>query len=91
MASGGYKSEDATNPRGGYQEPSIVTTLILDHKDDHCVRPNWVAFRYPNVKKDVDLNTHVRVFNFVVKANAKAFEEYTINAFNYTLRDITSN
>jgi hypothetical protein len=91
MVGGGYKNVNAMNPRGGYQERSIVTTPILDHRDGHYIRPNRVAFRYPNFKKDVNLDVHVKVFNFVVKANAKTFEEYTINAFNYTLKDTTSN
>jgi hypothetical protein len=45
-----------------------------------------VALKYHGFKKDVDLNVHVRVFNSVVKANAKTFEEYIINALNYMLR-----
>jgi plasmid replication initiation protein len=52
------------------------------------VRPNKIAFKYPDFKKDVDLDVHVRMFNFIVKTNAKTFEEYIINAFNYMLRDI---
>jgi hypothetical protein len=35
------------------------------------VRPNMVALKYPNFKKDVDLDAHVKVFNYIVKANAK--------------------
>jgi hypothetical protein len=31
------------------------------------------------------------MFNFVIKANAKTFEEYIINAFSYMLRNTTSN
>jgi hypothetical protein len=91
MVNGAYKNVDATNRKRGYQEPSVVTTPILDHRDGHYIRPNKVAFRYPNFKKNVNLNVHVRVFNFVEKTNAKTFEEYTINAFTYTLRDTTSN
>jgi hypothetical protein len=60
-------------------------------KDGHDVRPNKVVLKYPNFKIDVDPDVHVRVFNFVVKANVETFEEYIINAFNYTLRDMTSN
>jgi plasmid replication initiation protein len=48
-----------------------------------------VALKYLDFKKDVDPNVHVRMFNFVIKENAKTFEEYIINAFNYTLRDMT--
>jgi hypothetical protein len=50
-----------------------------------------VAFKYLDFKKDVDLDAHVRLFNSIVKANVKTFEEYIINAFSYTLRDTTSN
>jgi hypothetical protein len=32
-----------------------------------------VALKYLDLKKDVDLDVHVRMFNFVVKANAKTF------------------
>jgi hypothetical protein len=49
--------------------------------------PNMVAFKYLDFKKDVNLDAHVRVFNFVVKANIETFEKYIINAFNYTLKD----
>jgi hypothetical protein len=46
---------------------------------------NMVILKYHNLKKNVDLNVHVRMFNSVTKANAKTFEEYIINAFSYTL------
>jgi hypothetical protein len=52
--------------------PIIITTSILDYKDGHYVRPNRVALKYPDFKKDVDLNAHVKVCNFIVKANAKS-------------------
>jgi hypothetical protein len=48
-----------------------------------------VAFKYPDFKKDVDLDAHVKVLNFVVKANVETFEIYIINVFIYMLRDIT--
>ncbi len=79
------------NSRGGYQKSYVVTILILDHRDGHYVRPNKVAFKYLDFKKDVDPNAHVKMFNFAVKENAKTFKEYIINAFNYTLKDTTSN
>jgi hypothetical protein len=47
-----------------------------------------VAFTYFNFKKDVNLETHVKMFNSIVKANEFFFEEYIINAFNYMLRDL---
>jgi hypothetical protein len=73
MAAGGYRSGDATNSRRGYREPFAVTTPIFDHKDGYYVRPNMVAIKYHDFKKDVDPNFHVGMFNFVVKANAKTF------------------
>jgi hypothetical protein len=54
MAIGGYRSANVMNPRGGNRKPSIVTIPILDHKDGHYVKPNKVAFKYPDFKKDVD-------------------------------------
>jgi hypothetical protein len=48
-----------------------------------------VALKYPNFQKNVDPNAHVKVFNFIVKANAETFEIYIIDVFSYTLRDIT--
>jgi len=54
MDVGRYRSVNVMNPRGGNQKPSIVTIPILDHKDGHYVKPNKVAFKYPDFKKDVD-------------------------------------
>ncbi len=88
---GGYKSTNARNLGRGYQEPSIVNVGMLDHINGHVVRPNMVALKYPNFKKDVDLDALVRAFNFAMKANVETFEEYIINAFNYKLRDTTLN
>jgi len=67
MVAGGCKSANAMYSKRGYQEPIIVIALILDHRNGHYVRPNRVALQYPNFKKDVDLNVHVRMFNFLVK------------------------
>jgi hypothetical protein len=50
-----------------------------------------VALKYPNFKKDVDLDAHVRVFNSTIKANIETSKEYIINVFNYTLKDMTSD
>jgi hypothetical protein len=91
MAARGYESVNATNPRGGYQVPFVVTTQILDHKDGHFIRPNMVAIKYLGFRKDVNSNVHVRVFNSIVKTNVETSKEFIINAFSYTLRDITSN
>jgi len=40
------------------------------------MRPNKVALKYLDLKKNVDPNVHVKVFNSAMKANAKTFEEY---------------
>jgi hypothetical protein len=69
----------------------VVTTPILVHKNGHYVRPNKVALKYLYFKKDVDLNVHVRVFNFVIKTNVETSKKYIINVFNYMLRDTTSS
>jgi hypothetical protein len=92
IAVGRYINIDVENLRG-YQEPSIVTIGYSDHKNDHHVWPNMVAFKYLNFKKYVNINVHVRVFNFAVKANAKTFKEYIINAFkaNPSLGGTTRN
>jgi len=91
MAARGYERINATNPIGGYQIPFVVTTQILDHKDGHFIRPNRVAIKYLGFRKDVNSNAHVRVFNSIVKTNVETSKEFIINAFSYTLRDITSN
>jgi hypothetical protein len=48
MAVGGCRSEDALYLKGGYREPIVVTTPILDHKNGHYVRPNKVVLKYPD-------------------------------------------
>jgi len=48
-----------------------------------------LVFNYHDFKKNVSPNAHVKVFNSVIKTNAKSFEEYIITAFNYTLKDTT--
>ncbi len=45
---------------------------------------------YPNYKKNVDLDVHVKVFNVIVRTNGKTYEKYIINAFSYTLRKMAS-
>jgi hypothetical protein len=84
----GYKSRNVGNPRGGYQDASVITIGIPNHRNGHSMRPNKVAFKYPNFKKDVDPDTHVRMFNSIMKANVGTSEEYIINVLNYTLKDI---
>jgi hypothetical protein len=82
---------DAMNPKGGYQKPFVIIVPILDHRDGHYVKAKNVAFKYHDFKKNVDPDVHVRMFNFVVKANAETSEEYIINAINYMLKDMASN
>jgi hypothetical protein len=55
------------------------------------MRPNRVALKYHDFKKDVDPNVHVKMFNYVVKEDAKTSEKYIINVFSYTLRNTTLN
>jgi hypothetical protein len=50
-----------------------------------------VALKYPDFKKNVDQNVHVRMFNSIVRVNAKTFEKYIINVFSYMLRNTTSD
>ncbi len=71
IVAGRYKSIDAKNPRRAYQKPSIITQGIINHRNGHSIRPNRVLLKYLDFKKDVDLNVHVRMFNSIVKANAK--------------------
>jgi hypothetical protein len=64
---------------------------ILDDKNGHYVKPNRVALKYFDFKKDADLNANVRVFNFAVKTNVETSKKYIINDFSHMLRDTTSN
>jgi hypothetical protein len=66
-----------------------VTALIFAHKNGYYVRPNRVVFKYFDFKKNVDPNAHVKMFDFVIKANAKTSKEYIITMFSYTLKDTT--
>jgi hypothetical protein len=83
----GCRSADVMHSRGRYQEPIALIAPILDHRDGHYVRPNKVAFKYLDFKKDVDPYVHVRMFNSIIKTNAETSKEYVINAFSYKLRD----
>jgi len=67
MAIGGCRSVDVVHSKGGYQEPITIIPLIFYHKDGHYVRPNKVNLKYLDFKKDVGLDAHVKVFNYVVK------------------------
>ncbi len=75
MGAGGYKNANVANPRGGYRSLFVVITLFFYHKGGYYVRQNKVTFKYLNFKKDVDLDVHVKVFNFVIKKNAETFEK----------------
>jgi hypothetical protein len=83
------KNAGAVHSKGEYQKPIVIIIPILNHKNGHYVKPNKVALKYPDFKKDVNPNVHVKMFNFVIKANAKTSLNYIINAFSYTLRDMT--
>jgi transcription elongation factor GreA-like protein len=91
LAIEGYRSVDARNLRGGYQKPFVVTTQILDHRNGHYVKPNKVALKYFDFKKDVDPDAHVKMFNSEIKTNIKTSKKHIIDAFSYMLRDTTSN
>jgi hypothetical protein len=61
------------------------TKLVVNHGARILVtRP------YPNYKKNVDPDVHVRVFNVTVRTNGETYEEYIINAFSYTLKKMAS-
>jgi hypothetical protein len=66
-----YISIDVGNLRGGYPKPSIVTTRIPNHRNGHSMKLNRVVLKYVDFKKDVDPYVHVKVFNSIVKENAK--------------------
>jgi hypothetical protein len=65
-------------------KPYVVIVEFPNHQNGHFVRPNKVAFKYPNFKKDVDPNVHVKIFNPTTKANGETSKDYIINAFSYT-------
>jgi hypothetical protein len=91
MATRGYRNANVAHPRGGYRELIVVTAPIIDHRNGHYVKPNKVAFKYFDFKKDVDTNAHVRMFNFAIKGNVETSEKYIINAFSYMPKDTTSD
>jgi hypothetical protein len=64
-----YISIDVGNLKRG--KPSIITVGIPNHKNGHFMKPNRVVYKYFDFKKDVDPYAHVKVFNFIVKANVK--------------------
>jgi hypothetical protein len=46
------------------------------------VRPCQSTLKYSNYKKDANAYAHVKVFQTIVRANGKTFEEYIINTFS---------
>jgi len=87
----GYKNTNIKNSKRGYRKPFVIIIGMPNHINGHSVRPNKVPLKYLDFKKNVDVDVHVKVFNFTMKANVKTFEKYIINMFNYTLKDTTSN
>jgi hypothetical protein len=53
--------------------------------------PYQSTLKYLNHKKDANPNAHVNVFHIAVRTNGETSKEYTINAFNYTLKETASN
>jgi hypothetical protein len=51
----------------------------------------WSTLKYPNYKKDVDPDAHVKVFQAVIRANGENSKEYILNAFIYTYLDWCHN
>jgi hypothetical protein len=49
-------------------------------------RPYLSILKYPDYKKDVDPNVHVKVCQVVIKENGKTSKKTIINAFNYPLK-----
>jgi hypothetical protein len=43
-----------------------MTAQIPNHKNGDSVKPNKVAFKYPDFKKNIDPNAHVKMFNFII-------------------------
>jgi hypothetical protein len=54
-------------------------------------KPYQSTLKYPNYKKDANLDAHVKVFQAAIKANGETSEKYIINVFSYTLKKTTSN
>jgi hypothetical protein len=54
-------------------------------------RPYRLALKYLDYKKDAYPNVHMRVFNTTIKTIGETYEEYIINAFSYTLKNMALN
>jgi hypothetical protein len=48
-----------------------------------------MVLKHFDFKKDVDLDAHVKVFNYAIKENVETSKKYMINVFNYMLKDMT--
>ncbi len=83
MVAGGHRSANAANLKGGYQFFNTEMAIMLGQIAQ--------LLSILISKKNVDPNVHVKVFNSIVKVNAKTSKKYIINAFNYMLRDMTLN
>jgi hypothetical protein len=55
------------------------------------VRPYPSISKYPNYKKEENLDVHVKVFNATIRTNGKTSKKDKINAFTYTLKEMASN
>ncbi len=55
---------------GGYRKLIAIIAAILDHKYGHYLRSNKVVLKHHDFKKNADMDTHVKVFNYVIKTNA---------------------
>jgi len=53
------------------------------------IKPYQSTLKYQNYKKDVDPNVHMIMFQAIVKANGITLHELIINAFIYTLKEMT--
>ncbi len=71
MAVKRHKSGDVVHSKGRYQKSIVVIVPIFNHIDALYVKPNMVALKYLDFKKNVDLDVDVRVYNSIVKTNAK--------------------
>ncbi len=54
-------------------------------------RPYWSTLKYPDYKKGANLNVHVKVFQATIKMNGETFDKCVTNAFNYTMKETTSD
>jgi hypothetical protein len=70
----GYECIDAGNLGRRHQEPFVIIAGISDHVNGHYVKPNSLALKYLDFKKNVDPDVHVKVFNSIVRLMQKPFK-----------------